>query len=142
MVSALKSIIDIATQLHVTNISNYGIAEVYKTMIVLNDKRLNQRVNFLVKNPSFDIICSEFSRLTGIDLTHIFVVDGDFVRIGDPWYHEILRKEGIKWGARIGFVREADDQNNKIENYIGTLYSNGFEQSREFKPFRGKENKK
>lgn len=84
----------------------------------------------------------EFSELTGIDLTHIFVVDGNFVRIGDPWYLDLMTKERIKWGARIGFVREADDQNNKIENYIGTLYSNGFEQSREFVPFRGKENKK
>ena len=85
----------------------------------------------------------EFSELTGIDLTHVYILNGDtYWQGGDIWQGDFLLKENIKWGARIGFVREADDQNNKIENYIGTLYSNGFEQSREFVPFRGKKTKK
>lgn len=80
----------------------------------------------------------EFSQLTGIKLTHLYIVDGDFMRYGDTWYMDLINDEYIKGQCAIGFIRHVDDKNNKIENYMGTLHADYGGGNRIFIPFTGK----
>jgi hypothetical protein len=102
-------------------------------------KNPGHTASYKLMDEEYETAVWEFSILSGEDLTHIMVVDGDFLRAGDPWYLDILHKSGIRGNANVGFVRECDTEDNTVNNYIGTLKVDIMGGARKFVPFNGKQ---